>query len=114
MTSAETLRRHREAFGAALAAIDETFGALPASSDPGNFDRLVEEAVRRNKAKREADARALWREARTPELRAHLRLLHPDLFEGAAAPRQPGSRRFASLQMYNELQSPARRRGPNE
>ncbi len=33
-----------------------------------------------DKAKREARARALWRDAQTPELRAHLRKLLPDLF----------------------------------
>ena len=34
-------------------------------------------------ADREAHARALWRDARTPELRAHLCLIYPDLFPHA-------------------------------
>ena len=59
------------------------------SFDPDHFDRLVEEAVQRNQAKREAHARALWRDARTPELRAHLRQLYGDLFRDISDPPPP-------------------------
>ena len=54
--------------------------------DDARFDRLVEEAVQRNQAKRETHAQAMWRDARTPELRAHLRLIYPHLFEHAPVP----------------------------
>jgi hypothetical protein len=37
-------------------------------------------------AEREARARALWRDAKTPELRAHLRLIYPHLIEDAPDP----------------------------
>ncbi len=53
------------------------------SGGPDHFDKLVDDAVQRNKAKRGAHARALWRNAETPELRAHLRLVYPDLFKDA-------------------------------
>lgn len=86
MIRADPLRRHREALEDALAAIDESFGAAPTSPGPDYFDRLVEQAVQKNAAKREAHARALWRDAKTPELRAHLRLIYPDLFEDTPAP----------------------------
>ena len=61
--------------------------------EPDHFDRLVENVVKRNTAKREAHARAMWRDAKTPELRAHLRLIYPDLFEHAPSPppRRPRS-----------------------
>jgi hypothetical protein len=74
-------------------AIDARFrGACVTSSDPADsFDRLVEEAVKRNAAKREAIARALWRNAETRELRAHLRLIYPDLFKDI---RDPPPRRW--------------------
>lgn len=84
MTFADPIRRHREALEDALAAIDESFAV--AARDPDHFERLVEQAVQKNAARREAHARALWRDAKTPELRAHLRLIYPNLFEDASAP----------------------------
>jgi hypothetical protein len=39
-----------------------------------------EESERRGEAKRETQARGLWRDAKTPELRALLRQLYPHLF----------------------------------
>ena len=39
------------------------------------------ESEAQQQADREAHARALWRDARTPELRAHLRLIYPHLSE---------------------------------
>jgi hypothetical protein len=35
----------------------------------------------------EAKARTLWKDARTPELRAHLRLIYPNLFEHVKDPK---------------------------
>jgi hypothetical protein len=83
---ADSIRRHREALEDALAAIDQGFGAAPTSFNPDHFDRLVEEIVQRNAVKCETHARALWRDAWTPELRAHLRLIYPALFKDAPAP----------------------------
>ena len=37
-------------------------------------------------SKRVAHARALWRDAKTPELPAHLRLIYPGLFANAPEP----------------------------
>ena len=53
------------------------------------------EAERRNKPKREAMARAMWAETRTPELRALLRQLHPKLhFEDVKRRRSPSRATF--------------------
>lgn len=70
MIPAEPLRRLRGALEDALAA--------------------VEPSVARDVDRREAHARALWRDARTPELRAHLRQLYgADLFRGISDPPPP-------------------------
>jgi hypothetical protein len=41
----------------------------------------------------EAQARALWYNAKTPELRAHLRKIYPDLLEHAPDPKPNGALR---------------------
>jgi hypothetical protein len=46
-----------------------------------------DEAERRGKAKRDAYASALWRDAQTPELRALLRKQYPHLFAEAPDPK---------------------------
>ena len=50
------------------------------------------EAVAWGEPEREAHARALWRDAKTRELRARLRLIHPRLFANEPAPRPPRGR----------------------
>jgi len=60
------------------------------SFDPDHFDWLVEQSRRENAAKRASHAQALWRNAQTSELRAHLRQLYgADLFRDLPRGRGP-------------------------
>jgi len=50
-------------------------------------EREAADGGRAKPTDREAEARTIWQNARTPELRAHLRRLHPDLFAQAPDPK---------------------------